>query len=292
LNTQRPKGILKNSYSHKSPILSPVTAEQNPTSPISPVGTPFDKDTVIENTLINAGRPEHATRALSTRRQSRGKDLPRRTDSDEEPASGQRRLQWDEAALYLTEQQKCSTMKIDEPKTPFASHYNPAEDEEELRRLEEEEARQTRDSRPTLGGGGLERTPSKSRVRYLTTKDEDIPDIELGEAELGPPVQKVQSPVVKVEPEYFTAEDAKKSEEDHVDGETEEEKHRRFMEMRKRHYEMREVKDLLAHPEEEVALEEEESEEEDGGKDVDGEGDSEMKDSDVPPVPNVPAGLK
>lgn len=46
------------------------------------------------------------------------------------------RLKWDEANLYLTEQEKSSTMKIDEPKTPYAKHYDPAEDEEEIRALD------------------------------------------------------------------------------------------------------------------------------------------------------------
>lgn len=33
------------------------------------------------------------------------------------------RLKWDEANLIITEAQKDSTMKIDEPKTPYV-HYN------------------------------------------------------------------------------------------------------------------------------------------------------------------------
>src|SRR5690606_27385694 len=131
-------------------------------------------------------------------------------------------------------------------KTPFAKQYDPAEDEEELRRIAEEEAREAMANRPAGAPGGLERMPSKSKVRYLTTKDEDIPDIELGESELGAPLQKAQSPGQKqvfVEEGYFNEDDAKKTD---GDEETEEEKHRRFKEMRKRHYEMKEVKDLLA----------------------------------------------
>jgi len=38
------------------------------------------------------------------------------------------RLKWDEANLYLTEQQKSSTMKIMEPKTPYTKRYDPSED--------------------------------------------------------------------------------------------------------------------------------------------------------------------
>src|SRR5690606_37852411 len=127
------------------------------------------------------------------------------------------RLKWDEANLYLTEQQKSSTMKITEPKTPFAKQYDPAEDEEELRRIAEEEAREAMANRPAGAPGGLERMPSKSKVRYLTTKDEDIPDIELGESELGAPLQKAQSPGQKqvfVEDGYFNEDDAKKTDGD------------------------------------------------------------------------------
>ncbi len=49
---------------------------------------------------------------------------------------GSPRLKWDEANLYLTEQEKNSTMKIDEPKTPYAKHYDPAEEEEDLSLLD------------------------------------------------------------------------------------------------------------------------------------------------------------
>lgn len=37
------------------------------------------------------------------------------------------RIKWDEDNLMITEQQKSSTMKIDEPKTPFI-HYNQSTD--------------------------------------------------------------------------------------------------------------------------------------------------------------------
>ncbi|KAG5513740.1 hypothetical protein PMAC_000778 [Pneumocystis sp. 'macacae'] len=36
------------------------------------------------------------------------------------------RLKWDEANLYLTEQEKTSTMKITEPKTPYTRQYDPS----------------------------------------------------------------------------------------------------------------------------------------------------------------------
>lgn len=45
-------------------------------------------------------------------------------------------MKWDEANLYLTEQEKSSTMKIDEPKTPYAKRYDPEEDDDEMRTLD------------------------------------------------------------------------------------------------------------------------------------------------------------
>jgi protein phosphatase inhibitor 2 len=48
-------------------------------------------------------------------------------------------LKWDEANLYLNEQNRDSTMKIDEPKTPYAKQYDPTEDEDEVEMLNAEE---------------------------------------------------------------------------------------------------------------------------------------------------------
>lgn len=127
-------------------------------------------------------------------------------------------------------------MKINEPKTPFAKHYDPAEDEEEIRRLEAEER------------AGIQRTPSKSKAKFLRTREEDIPDIELGEPEqsrINRPLQSPKQVIVKDTEGYFD-QPGEDVEEEEVE-EDEEEKHRKFMEMRKRHYEMKAVKDLLAY---------------------------------------------
>jgi protein phosphatase inhibitor 2 len=77
-------------------------------------GDIFSKEHLHENTSANAAMghphqhlPSHPTSLAST-------TSPR--------------LKWDEANLYLTEQQKSSTMKITEPKTPYTRRYDPAED--------------------------------------------------------------------------------------------------------------------------------------------------------------------
>jgi protein phosphatase inhibitor 2 len=77
-------------------------------------GDPFSKEHVFENTELNAamGNSHHHLAPH-----------PPSTGSSTSP-----RLKWDEANLYLTEQQKSSTMKITEPKTPYTRRYDPAED--------------------------------------------------------------------------------------------------------------------------------------------------------------------
>jgi len=272
----RPRGILKNSYIGSPP----QGAQLDPTTPTSPIyaaspNIPLDdKELVIQNTLQNAGKrltpvPRHTT----SRRQS---------GASQQHEENSPRLKWDEANLYLTEQQKSSTMKINEPKTPYAKRYDPSEDADEIKKIEQEEAEQTART-------GIQRTPSKSRVRYMQAKEEDIPDLELGEPE-NPYVKAKDSPKQVVVAEGYFG-DRVDQNDDQDDDEEDEEKHARFMELRKKHYEMKAVKDLLAHPEDEALLEDEELEEEDGSK-KDADGDTEIKDAVPPPMPQVPAQYK
>jgi len=146
------------------------------------------------------------------------------------------RLKWDEANLYLTEQEKSSTMKIDEPKTPYAKHYDPAEDEDELRTLDTDEIMVDELDKARAG-----RSPG-NRGR---AKEEEIPGLSLGEPEEAVPDQEFDEHGVKREKAVHVAG------EEHVGLSKEEiEKHRRFEEMRKKHYEMKNVASLLGHPEE------------------------------------------
>lgn len=130
-------------------------------------------------------------------------------------------------------------MKIDEPKTPYAGRYNPAEDEEEIKKIEEEEEAEAQRS-------GIQRTPSKSKVRYLKMKEDDIPGLELGEPE-NPWVKPKDSPKQVVVADGYFPVGANGAEDEAVEEEEEdEEKHKRFAELRKKHYEMKSVKELLA----------------------------------------------
>lgn len=151
------------------------------------------------------------------------------------------RLKWDEANLYLTEQEKSSTMKIDEPKTPYAKHYDPAEDEDEMRTLDAGD----------LVVDELDRKKGRSR-------EDEIPGLELGEPEEAVPAHEsneegriLRSGSLKGESKTVVVDD---SGEDGVhDGEMaswskeEREKHRRFEERRKRHYEMKNIKGMLGY---------------------------------------------
>jgi len=132
-------------------------------------------------------------------------------------------------------------MKIDEPKTPYAKHYDPTEDEEEIRGIDTDEI--------MVDELEMGKSPRESKG----TREEEIPGLSLGEPEEEVP-----------EGEFGVDEHGKRREkavhvagEEHVGLSAEErEKHRKFEEARKRHYEMRNVASLLGHPEELEALDE------------------------------------
>jgi protein phosphatase inhibitor 2 len=142
------------------------------------------------------------------------------------------RLKWDEANLYLTEQEKSSTMKIDEPKTPYAKHYDPTEDEDEMRMLDGGEIKVDELEMEGKASGRLGMSPGKEKG----AREEEIPGLSLGEPEEAVPEGREKVVHVRAE--------------EHVGLSQEEvEKHRKFEEMRKKHYEMRNVANLLGHPE-------------------------------------------
>ncbi|KAF8460661.1 hypothetical protein BDZ91DRAFT_417101 [Kalaharituber pfeilii] len=266
-NKRPTKGILKNpSASHRSPVLRATV-----TDPID--GAPTmerqisEKDIVLQNTLQNAGRRRSTSNGRpGSRRQS--------STAGDSPDQASPRLKWDEANLYLTEQQKSSKMKITEPKTPYAKRYDPAEDEDELRTLNAEGL-----VVDELDGSIQDSMASPPRVKgkHHATREEDIPGLELGEPEESIPARHNHaSPkqVIVIDDEGIS------SGHQHADddGSETEEKHRKFAEMRKKHYEMKDVKELLGHPED--LLDDDEDE----------DGDVQLSDAPngVPPVPAIP----
>ncbi|EAQ82964.1 hypothetical protein CHGG_10782 [Chaetomium globosum CBS 148.51] len=285
----RPKGILKNSY-RGSPPISP-TDSQHPTTTTHPNSPPSDhhhphapltpkeaKELTIANTQYNAGHRRSSSSSrpgVTSRRQS---SLAPHDGGNDEPGQ---RLKWDEANLYLTEQERTSTMKINEPKTPYAKHYDPAEDPSDAEDGDEEG-----DVAPPIDpsaidldrvDGVLPRSQQQQGRRRAA--HEEIPQLSLGEPE--EELDEDEGMGVAERPRavhvdsHGSGHDA--DEEEYLVGLSaeEREKHARFEQLRKKHYEMKNVAALLGHPEEELA-------EEEGDEDEDGEGG-------VPAVPAVPA---
>ena len=124
-------------------------------------------------------------------------------------------------------------MKIDEPKTPYAKHYDPAEDEDEVRAVDVDDI--------MVDELDVEMGKSPGRIAR-GAKEDDIPGLSLGEPEEAVP---------EVESDGESRRKVHVSGDEHVGLSAEElEKHRKFEEMRKKHYEMKNVASLLGHPEE------------------------------------------
>lgn len=132
-------------------------------------------------------------------------------------------------------------MKIDEPKTPYAKRYEPSEEEEqEMRMLDAED----------LQVDELDKANADKSM-----KEGDIPGLELGEPEepfamdgSGSGGGLSRSGSVKGEKQVVVdpVRDGGHHGEEYVGLSAEErEKHRRFEQRRKQHYEMKDVKDLL-----------------------------------------------
>ena len=146
------------------------------------------------------------------------------------------RLKWDEANLYLAEQEKSATMKINEPKTPYAKHYDPAEDEDEVRTLDAQE----------LVVDELDKARESKREK--SARESDIPGLDIGEPEEAIPESQQSDGLhrsnsgkekqVEIDPSSEPEEVVGLSKE-------EREKHKKFEEMRKKHYEMKDIKGLL-----------------------------------------------
>jgi protein phosphatase inhibitor 2 len=158
--------------------------------------------------------------------------------------------------LYLTEQERTAKMKIDEPKTPYAPHYDPTEDEEELRL---EEARGSLIDAQDVVVDELDKTTKGGNHKKGVSED-DIPDLELGEAEEstsggleGPRIYRDRSMSTdshKGEKHVVVGAETNGGEAlsgDHLlNSEEAREKHRQFEKRRKMHYEMKNIKELLA----------------------------------------------
>ncbi|KKK21514.1 hypothetical protein AOCH_006644 [Aspergillus ochraceoroseus] len=244
---KRPKGILKNSSSHHH--LQGTYDEHSP--PFVPT-TVDTKELTLHNTLQNAGRRHSSSSRRTSLASSHGQH-------DENSP----RLKWDEANLYLTEQERTAKMKIDEPKTPYAPHYDPTEDEEEMRLAE---AQESLIDAQGLVVDELDRDkPEIAAAAHKRVMEDDIPELELGEPE---EESHRSDKHVVVGTDQVNGDDGEVSKDGLMTTAETKEKHRQFEQQRRRHYEMRNIKELLAHPEvdemeeDEVDADEEEEEEE------------------------------
>jgi protein phosphatase inhibitor 2 len=223
------------------------------------------REITVANTQYNAGhrRSSSTARPGGSRRQS--SRTPSQAGDLEQEESSQR-LKWDEANLYLTEQERTSTMKINEPKTPYAKHYDPTEDPSDAEDFDEGTDTAMADSHSALGPAGSQ---SDRKGYGGPGGEDDIPGLSLGEPEEAVPEGEFAPPSSRGEGEAA----GKKEKAVHVDdagsghdddemvglSAEEREKHRRFEEMRKKHYEMKNVAHLLGHPEEELDDDDEEA---------------------------------
>ncbi|KAK1253264.1 hypothetical protein MKX07_001341 [Trichoderma sp. CBMAI-0711] len=253
-DAKRPRGILKNPSYNTPP--SPLQLRERSSS---------SKEVTLANTQLNAGHRRSSSGAGSRRHSS---------TSVTDPSEPGQRLKWDEANLYLTEQERTSTMKITEPKTPYAKHYDPAEDPSD----DDDE-----DVDGGEGAGGVDGAAA-ARKAHRRGAEDDIPGLSLGEPEEeiperpAPASRSSSEKTVHVDKGSVTP----SAEEEIVGLSAEErEKHRKFEEMRKKHYEMKSVAHILGHPE---AIPDDEDEDDEGEDEENGE-------NGVPPMPPLPAHL-
>ena len=227
-------GILKNSGQHDSP--DPQTSPNLEHAASRPgMNREFSEKEITQmNTEINAGGSQR-------RGSSNPRSVSRRQSAAEGGDGASSRLKWDEANLYLNEGQMGGRMKIDEPKTPYQGHYDPSGDEEE----EQTSALDANDL--VVDELDKARTNSGEPIQKKKSRGDDIPDLDLGEPEVHALEREPSDGErrVVVDSDQMDIDGARHGEES-ADMTTEErEKHRRFEEMRKKHYEMKNVKDLL-----------------------------------------------
>ena len=246
-------GILKSSF-RVSPPARPSMAPSSlsnesaiSTSPVVDATPALDKEITLQNTPQNAGHRRNSSqnphRSVSGRQSTNpGYDENGEFDSN-------MRLKWDEANLYLTEQQKSSTMEIDEPKTLYARRYEPEEDKEEAMRMLDAQ---------DLAVGELDEVREGNSEKR--TKDAEILDLDIGEPEEDiSALDKTTMDEGRIQRSESSAsgglgrrgsvigEKTVVMDEEAADGKVHDEafRHKDFEEMRKKHYEMKDIKGLL-----------------------------------------------
>ncbi|KIW13522.1 hypothetical protein PV08_08710 [Exophiala spinifera] len=246
----RPKGILKNpsfsSASGRPESPSKETFQFPPTTPLDPQE---ERELTLQNTLQNAG---HRRSSSAARRTSASRRHSSAVSNDHQDDPDKMRLKWDEANLYLAEQESGGRMKITEPKTPY--QYGDAMEEDE----EEDVAIDPR----FVNVDEVEMAKNKPEKKHH--RESEIPGLELGEPEDDFAAAPGTEDDRIIRASSLSRENSKEkhvsvSEGGENNGFTEQvgmptreeaEKHRQFEQRRKKHYEMKDIKGLLGHPEE------------------------------------------
>ncbi|GBF60944.1 hypothetical protein TMEN_3412 [Trichophyton mentagrophytes] len=253
----RPKGILKSPVS-----ISTVTPSADPSlMSLSPLE---NKELTMQNTMQNAGvGVKQRARASSHR-----KSTSSRASNGDEATENSPRLKWDEANLYLTEQERTSTMKIDEPKTPYVPHYDYNEENDDMDLGEDDVGFHVEG----VVVDELDMNKAKSKNKSKSRAADDIPDLELGDPEedAWKDVRASEADrIVRERSLSFGSTGSKKrvvvggdDKDEHDPTQEEAQKHHDFEEKRKKHYEMGNIKNLLGHPEK-IDVDEDEDEDED-----------------------------
>ncbi|KAI4744533.1 hypothetical protein E4T50_05104 [Aureobasidium sp. EXF-12298] len=249
---KRPKGILKNNSSYvgehsthgpPSPTNTHTAIQTDiPSNPDRPAlnREMSEKEAVQMNTDFNAGGRRNSSnpRSSISRRQSAA-------DGSHQGEHPSPRLKWDEGNLFLNESQMGGKMKIDEPKTPYVGRYDPDEDEATSALNPDDLMVDELDKAQVLEGDGS----SNRKPREV-----DIPDLDLGEPEQDT-LERRHSDSEKrvvVDPDQMDIDGARHGETPENIPQEEREKHEKFENMRKKHYEMHNIKNLLGHGAEEA----------------------------------------
>ncbi|OUM53832.1 hypothetical protein BVG19_g3153 [[Candida] boidinii] len=249
----KPRGILKN-----APIQATYKTEDiNKTD--EEILSEFDRKKVIENTKRNAEQFSKISSDLLLNNKTEGDKIRakiaeqkkkmyelevlnekklnqnkenRNSKSNNSNGDGDEldedHLKWNEANLYLNEQEKSATMKIDEPKTPYEGGFNP--NNEYYKEDDEGEEEGDGLGEFSLGEGAADIPLDDVAKRHLQS---------LNGGEI-------------IESDEQPQEEEKPEEEAHEEGEEEEEelspeeKHKLFEQKRKQHYHLK--AEVLKHP--------------------------------------------
>lgn len=164
----------------------------------------LDRKEVIRNTMLNANLASDSSKGDEIRAKiAQARKLSTHGNGADGNGNNEH-LKWDEINLYKTEQEKCATMKIDEPKTPYTGGFNPDGE-------------------------------------YYQEDEIDIPAFNLGESELdkqSAPQDSLNGGLIYVDPDQEDDEEEGDKEEESKPL-TAEERHKRFEEKRKQHYHMK-----------------------------------------------------